>query len=183
MPERVCVERSGFVSGPGGNYSSGSKSAQYYGLCSKARETTTSVSTTTAPATTTKPLEAVMVRRLHKSGNANDYFAKTFAEYKTGFSSNGELWLGLDELHRLTTGGPYGLRVTMKDWDDKEYTAVYSNFQVGPGDDYVLSVSGFESSSSTLGDSMARHNGMRFSAKDRDVDTHSAHCSQTRGGG
>jgi len=129
------------------------------------------------------PPEAVMVRRLHKSGNPDDYFSKTFAEYKTGFSSNGELWLGLDELHRLTTGGPYGLRVTMKDWDDKEYTAVYSNFQVGPGDDYVLSVSGFESSSSTLGDAMAYHNGAKFSAKDRDVDTWNHHCSQTRGGG
>jgi len=125
-----------------------------------------------------------MLRRLHKSGNPDDYFVKTFAEYKTGFSSNGELWLGLDELHKLTTGGSYGLRVMMKDWDDKEYTAVYSNFQVGPGDDYVLTIGGFDSSSSTLGNSMTYHNGMKFSAKDRDVDTWSrGHCSQALGGG
>ena len=34
MPERFCVARSGFVSGPGSDYSKESKSAQYYGLCS-----------------------------------------------------------------------------------------------------------------------------------------------------
>jgi len=113
-----------------------------------------------------------MVRRLHGTANPHDYFAKTFAEYKTGFSSNGELWLGLDKLHALTTGGSYGLRVTMKDWDNKEYTAVYGSFKVGPGDGYVLSISGFDSKSSTLGDSMAGINGMKFSAKDRDQDIH-----------
>jgi len=34
MPERHCVARSGFVSGPGSDYSKESTSAQYYGLCS-----------------------------------------------------------------------------------------------------------------------------------------------------
>merc|ERR1719228_1086972 len=34
MPERFCVARSGFISGPGSDYSKESKSAQYYGLCS-----------------------------------------------------------------------------------------------------------------------------------------------------
>ena len=37
--------------------------------------------------------------------------------------------------------------------------------QVGPGDDYELSVGGFNDALSTLGDSMAFHNGMKFSAK------------------
>ena len=37
--------------------------------------------------------------------------------------------------------------------------------QVGPGDDYVLTVGGFNDALSTLGDSMAYHNGMKFSAK------------------
>ena len=37
--------------------------------------------------------------------------------------------------------------------------------QVGPGDDYVLTIGGFNDALSTLGDSMAYHNGMKFSAK------------------
>ena len=37
MPDQFCAQRSGFVSGPGSDYSVGSKSAQYYGLCSVPR--------------------------------------------------------------------------------------------------------------------------------------------------
>ena len=37
--------------------------------------------------------------------------------------------------------------------------------QVGPGDGYVLTVGGFNKALSTLGDSMAYHNGMKFSTK------------------
>ena len=44
--------------------------------------------------------------------------------------------------------------------------------QVGPGDDYTLTVEGFNDALSTLGDSMIRHstsvhnlNGMRFSTR------------------
>ena len=39
-------------------------------------------------------------------------------------------------------------------------------FQVGPGDDYVLTVGGFNDAKSTLGDSMDHNNnGMKFSTK------------------
>ena len=37
--------------------------------------------------------------------------------------------------------------------------------QVGPGDDYVLTVGGFNDAKSTLGDSMLHDNGMKFSTK------------------
>ena len=37
--------------------------------------------------------------------------------------------------------------------------------QVGGGEDYELSVSGFNAGLSTLGDSLSYHNGMKFSAK------------------
>ena len=37
--------------------------------------------------------------------------------------------------------------------------------QVGPGDGYVLTVGGFNKALSTLGDSMAYHNGMKFTTK------------------
>ena len=37
--------------------------------------------------------------------------------------------------------------------------------QVGPGDAYVLTIGDFDSSNSTLGDAMAHHKGMKFSAK------------------
>ena len=37
--------------------------------------------------------------------------------------------------------------------------------QVGPGDDYELTVGGFNEAKSTLGDSMYSINGMKFSTK------------------
>ena len=39
--------------------------------------------------------------------------------------------------------------------------------QVGPGDDYVLTIGGFNAALSTLGDSMTSHslNGMKFTTK------------------
>ena len=42
----------------------------------------------------------------------------------------GELWLGLENLHQLTSEASYSLRITMKDFDDKTYVAVYEKFQV-----------------------------------------------------
>ena len=99
---------------------------------------------------------------------------------------SGELWLGLEELHNLTSNASYSLMITMTDFDDKTYVAVYDQFQVnnlmlsimmmmiqvGPGDDYTLTVGGFNDALSTLGDSMIKSsssgdnlNGMKFSTK------------------
>ena len=41
----------------------------------------------------------------------------------------GESWLGLRELHRLTSGGKYSLRITLVDFDGKSYQAVYDQFE------------------------------------------------------
>ena len=92
----------------------------------------------------------------------------------------GELWLGLEKLHHFTSQGNYSLNITMTDFDDKTYLAIYDQFQVtmmmimiilmrllkvGPGEDYVLTVGWFNAGKSTLGDSMGYHNGMKFTAK------------------
>ena len=89
----------------------------------EALKKTTTPPTITPPATTspsTKTPNVVMVRR-KAAGNGNpvNYFDKTFAEYKEGFSANGEsihmeetlwwkippgeTWLGLETLHQLTS--------------------------------------------------------------------------------
>ena len=43
---------------------------------------------------------------------------------------SGELWLGLEKIHQLTSKGIYSLRITMKDFDQKTYVAVYDQFEV-----------------------------------------------------
>ena len=42
----------------------------------------------------------------------------------------GELWLGLEPLHKLTSERDYKLKVTLMDFDNKSYTAVYDQFKV-----------------------------------------------------
>merc|ERR1712037_367354 len=59
----------------------------------------------------------VVVLRRKQVGNPRGYFDKTFTEYKEGFESRGELWLGLEKLHQLTSESSYSLRIKMKDWD------------------------------------------------------------------
>ena len=43
---------------------------------------------------------------------------------------------GLRDLHTLTSGGDFELRVDLQDWDGNMTYAVYSNFQVGDADSH-----------------------------------------------
>merc|ERR1719150_152383 len=126
----------------------------------------------------------IMVLRRKEVGNVANYFEKSFEEYKNGFESKGEIWIGLKKLRQLTYTGNYGLEVRLKDFDDLTYQAVYSHFEVGGEEGYELSVSGFNAGLSTLGDSLEYSNGAKFSAKDKDQDTWSSNCAvRYKGGG
>merc|ERR1719391_13634 len=71
----------------------------------------------------------------------------------------------------------------MTDFDGKTYVAVYDKFQVGPGDDYTLTVGWFNDTLSTLRDSMHYNNQMKFSTKDRDQDMSNGDCAARATGG
>ena len=49
---------------------------------------------------------------------------------KTETFFSGESWLGLENLHRLTSQQSYSLQITMTDWDQQTYVAVYHQFEV-----------------------------------------------------
>jgi len=136
----------------------------------------------TSDQTMSDSIEEVLVRK--QVGNPAEYFNKNFADYEAGFSSRGELWLGLRKLHQLTSIGDYSLNITLADFDGKSYNAYYDQFQVGPGDGYVLSVSGFDADRSTLGDSFYYGNENKFSAKDKDQSPSKQNCAfHLKGGG
>ena len=92
---------------------------------------------------------------------------------------SGEIWLGLEAVHKITSMGNYSLHILLKDFDQKTYVAVFDQFevmmtmmlnlmnmlmQVGPGDDYVLTIGGFNAALSTLGDAMTSHD-LKFTTK------------------
>ena len=53
-------------------------------------------------------------------------FYRVWADYKKGFGNlNGEFWLGLDNIHRLTNSDTFKLRVDLEDWEGETRYAVY----------------------------------------------------------
>ena len=69
-------------------------------------------------------------------------FYRGWADYKQGFGDlNGEFWLGLDKIHRLTNSGNYKLRVDLEDFTGNTAYAEYGSFGVADGGNkYKLSV-------------------------------------------
>ena len=108
-------------------------------------------------------------------------FYRNWRDYKHGFGNlNGEFWLGLDKINRLTEAQSC-LRVDLEDFEKNVRYANYSVFSVGgPITNYKLTVSGY---SGNAGDSFSGHNGRSFSTKDRDHDTWSRSCAEVYKGG
>ncbi|XP_028391457.1 ficolin-2-like [Dendronephthya gigantea] len=105
-----------------------------------------------------------------------------WSDYKAGFGDlNGEFWLGLDKIHRLTKSGQNVLRVDLMDFNGAEAYAKYGNFSVADeSDKYRLNIGSF---SGTAGDSLANHNQMQFTTKDSDNDVWGHNCATSYKGG
>ena len=58
-------------------------------------------------------------------------FLRGWSYYKKGFGNlNGEFWLGLDKINRLTNSGKFKLRVDLQDTKGKTAYALYDYFAV-----------------------------------------------------
>ncbi|XP_053269908.1 microfibril-associated glycoprotein 4 [Pleuronectes platessa] len=111
-------------------------------------------------------------------------FYRPWAQYKVGFGPVwGEHWLGLDNIHYLTSGPTkFELQVDMEDFEGKKASAHYRIFSVDSEcKGYTLTVSGFTDKGA--GDSMNAHNGMKFSTFDKDQDKMPKNCASTFMGG
>ena len=104
-----------------------------------------------------------------------------WAEYEDGFGElDGNFWLGLRDLHRLTASAAMELHVYLEDFEQVWQYAAYSHFYVaGSSELYRLSVSGY---SGNAGDGLAYHNGRYFTTVDSDNDLYGGNCAVTYGG-
>ncbi|XP_073233131.1 fibrinogen C domain-containing protein 1-like isoform X2 [Porites lutea] len=102
-------------------------------------------------------------------------FYRGWDDYKRGFGNlNGEFWLGLDKIHRLTILRSR-LRVDLEDTNGKTAYAEYDFFGVSSErSKYKLSLGTY---SGTAGDSLGRHRGYGFTTKDRDNDSWNQNCA------
>ncbi|XP_061555318.1 fibrinogen C domain-containing protein 1 isoform X2 [Phycodurus eques] len=108
-------------------------------------------------------------------------FFRAWESYREGFGKiTGEHWLGLQQIHALSIQGNYELRIDLEDFENGTAYAQYGTFGVGlfsvdPDDDgYPLTVGDY---SGNAGDSLLKHNGMKFTTKDRDNDHSENNCA------
>ncbi|XP_016311206.1 fibrinogen C domain-containing protein 1 [Sinocyclocheilus anshuiensis] len=114
-----------------------------------------------------------------EDGSVN--FFRDWEAYREGFGKiTGEHWLGMKRIHALTIQANYELRIDMEDFENSTSFAKYGSFGVGlfsvdPDEDgYPLSVADY---SGTAGDSLLKHNGMKFTTKDKDNDHSENNCA------
>ncbi|XP_068759382.1 microfibril-associated glycoprotein 4-like [Montipora capricornis] len=102
-------------------------------------------------------------------------FIRGWSDYKRGFGNlNGEFWLGLDKIYRLTKTNSR-LRVELQDMKGRTAYAEYDFFAVSSErTNYKLALGTY---SGTAGDSLSYHRGAAFSTKDRDNDNYPKSCS------
>ena len=103
-------------------------------------------------------------------------FYRRWNDYKAGFGQlTAEFWLGNDKIHRLTASRASSLRVELEDWNGNRVYAKYRKFNIGDEQaQYRLEVGSY---SGTAGDSLAYHNNMAFSTKDRENHRSSSNCA------
>ncbi|XP_035664903.1 fibrinogen-like protein A [Branchiostoma floridae] len=105
-------------------------------------------------------------------------FNRGYWAFVHGFGpTNGEYWLGLENMHYLTNQNAYELYIELEDWADTVKYARYSTFSVVGSHPYNLNVGGFNG---TAGDGFylsygqtddAYLNGRPFSARQIDLDS------------
>ncbi|XP_070588862.1 fibrinogen-like protein 1 isoform X1 [Erythrolamprus reginae] len=115
--------------------------------------------------------------------NGKENFYREWLDYKEGFGQlqgkDDEYWLGNDKIYDLLFNGGISLKIDLMDWHGERRYAIYDDFQIrnetnnyrlwfgiysGTAGNALSGGSNFESQWS------ASHNGMPFSAPDRDHD-------------
>ena len=99
-----------------------------------------------------------------------------------GFGNlSGNLWLGLDKIHALTSCSTNELYVFMETFEGETAWAHYSSFSVGDrSSGYQMTISGY---TGTAGDAMVWHNNMKFTTHDNDQDLWGFNCAAQYKGG
>ncbi|GAA6234982.1 fibrinogen gamma chain-like [Lates japonicus] len=130
-------------------------------------------------------------------------FNKNWIQYKEGFGylspdDTTEFWLGNEKIHQLTAGSiiPTVLRIELVDWEGNKRYADYNMFRLGPevdmyrltygyyfGGDAGDAFDGFDFGDDPSDKFYTSHNGMQFSAPDKDNDKYDGNCAQQDGSG
>lgn len=119
---------------------------------------------------------------IQKRTDGSVNFFRNWENYKKGFGNiDGEYWLGLDNIYKLSNQDNYKLMIELEDWSEKKVYAEYSSFRLEPESDYYrLRLGTYQGNA---GDSMMWHNGKQFTTLDRDKDMYTGNCAHFHKGG
>lgn len=124
----------------------------------------------------------IVQRRVDDSLNFN----RKYKSYRNGFGSYFEnFWLGLEKIHQLTHDNKDSeLYIGLESFEGETAYATFSDFSLDNEDaGYTLRLGEYKGDS-TAGDSLASHQGMRFSTEDMDRDgLSSVNCAKHLKGG
>ena len=111
--------------------------------------------------------------------NGKTNFYRNWDDYELGFGNlEEEFWLGLQNIHRLTTRDGVELRIDLQDEHGNNVTWTYQEFRLdGSADKYRLHIGQAEGPPEVF-DAMAHHNNRPFSTYDRDNDEHATNCAE-----
>ena len=129
-------------------------------------------------------IERTIQRRISDSVN----FDRDWDDYVTGFGEeDGNFWLGLEEIHQLTTTHNVSLYINIETFVGEPFTMKLEVFSVGNATtNYAWKYSWYSQSSDRVRGSVFRsiNNGMMFTTRDRDNDRRRNNCASDvlRGG-
>ena len=116
-------------------------------------------------------------------------FDRDWDDYVNGFGEeDGNYWMGLEEIHQLTTTHDVSLFIDIETFEGEPFTLKLQTFSVGnAASNYAWNYSGYSQSSDRVKLTVFRsmENGMMFSTRDRDNDRYpGVHCASEvyRGG-
>ena len=119
-----------------------------------------------------------LILKRKRSVLSNINFHRRWDDYENGFGNlNTEFWIGLRNIHCLTTREDVDLMIDLRDNSGNGMTWLYHDFKVnGSNDKYRLQIGEGEGPPGGY-DAMAYHNGMQFSTHDSDNDESSGNCA------
>lgn len=105
-------------------------------------------------------------------------FYKNWTEYKNGFGdfSDGDFFLGLEKIHRLTSEQPNELYIHMEYFNGTTIFARYNSFAIASEDDQYR-ITKLGKFCGNTANRFRAHKRMRFSTHDRDNDNHKENCA------
>lgn len=103
-------------------------------------------------------------------------FNRSWEEYAKGFGDpNGELWIGNEILHHLTSDNCTKLRIVIQDLQNNSWYADYESFSIASrAEGYRIDFSGYSGNASNT---LEYQNHMKFSSIDVDLDISKGHCA------